>query len=120
MMTNMNVRSYRPQTAPVGVRQRVARGSGRAWSAELVQRMGLWLLAILVVVLAAGQFMQWRIAAVSEQLDQLEKVRSELGSSHVDLLATRAKLASRQRVEAVAAVKFGLLEPTRGQVHRFF
>ncbi len=118
MLTNMNVRSYRPQTTPVGVRQRVSR-TGTAWSPELVQRLGLRLLVILVLVMAAGQFMQWRISTVSEQVNQLEQVRSELGASHITLLATRAKLASRQRIQAVAAVKFGLRVPQKGQVHRF-
>ncbi|HEB50792.1 MAG TPA: hypothetical protein ENI89_09300 [Desulfobulbus sp.] len=117
MMTNMNVRSYRPQAASVGVRQRVVR-TGHAWSAELVRRAGLWLLVVFVGVMAAGQFMQWRISAVSEHVNQLEKIRSGLGASHVRLLAARAKLASRQRVTAVAAVKFGLMEPKKGQVHR--
>ncbi len=117
MMTNMNVRSFRPQTSSVGVRQRVVR-TGQAWSAELVQRMGLWLLLTLVVVMAAGQIMQWRISVVSERLERQEKIRAELGARHIGLLATRARLASRHRVEAVAAVKFGLKVPTKDQVHR--
>ncbi len=117
MMTNMNVRSFRPQSAPVGVRQRIARPRV-SWSAELLQALALRLLLLLVLVLAAGQFLQWRTSAVAEQVAALEKVRAGLGSVHMDLLATRAKLASRQRVTAVAAVKFGLMEPKKGQVHR--
>ncbi|MFP7755092.1 hypothetical protein ACLG6S_10670 [Thermodesulfobacteriota bacterium B35] len=118
MLTNMNVRTFRPQVSPLGTRQRVSRRRGQAWSPELLQRVGIYALATVVVVMAAGQLLQWRIASAADQVRALEQVRAGLGSTHVNLLATRAKLASRQRVEAVAAVKFGLYAPKKNQVHR--
>lgn len=70
-----------------------------------------------VLVLGCGQIFHWTIVKNCQKIDQLQMVSSELGTENINRLAKRAQLMSPKHVEAVAAVRFDLHAPTKGQVH---
>jgi len=87
-------------------------------SAPLRRAVVLVLCAAVVLVMACGQFLHWRIMNGSRVAEQLQAVSSDLAVENMNLLARRARLMSPEHVVAMAAVRLDLHEPGKGQVHR--
>jgi len=62
--------------------------------------------------------MHWQIVSSANQFEKLQSVRIESGSRNIELLATRAKLASQEFVEKQAKEKLHLIVPQRNQIRR--
>lgn len=118
MIVNAQIRPYRCRTGTAGIRQRVAVNHSSEMSVELRRAVVLVLCAALFSVVACGQFLHWRIANDSQVVEQLQAVSSDLAAENMNLLARRARLMSPEHIEAVAAVRLGLHEPGKDQVHR--
>ncbi len=59
-----------------------------------------------------------RAVAAQQSLQEVQKAYAALDSEHVQLLATRAQLSSRERIAKVAETRLQLFEPVAGQVQR--
>ncbi len=118
MATQINTRVYRPP--PMAIKS-----EPRAWgSIRLVLSAGQKrMLAIavgvaLVAGLAATQMVAGRIDAAQTRAQQVQAANATISNENVRLLATRAQLASKTHITALAERKLRLFEPVKGQVHR--
>ncbi|BCO09696.1 hypothetical protein GF1_20720 [Desulfolithobacter dissulfuricans] len=118
MTPGMNIRVYRPGPVHLGMRQQVSSRSDELLPRRLHRPVAIVVVLGFVAALGAGQLMQWRTGSALRVMEQQQSRRVELGEENIRLLASRAKLASRQYVEAVAAVRFDLHAPGKNQVHR--
>lgn len=118
MIVNAQIRPYRCRTRTAGIRHRVAANHSSEMSAPLRRAVVLVLCAAVVLVMACGQFLHWRIMNGSRVAEQLQAVSSDLAVENMNLLARRARLMSPEHVVAMAAVRLDLHEPGKGQVHR--
>ena len=118
MIAEIHSRMFRPQAATVGMRQQVVTRTGTGMSKRMAKVVTLILCVSLFVVFAFSQVMHWHIVATANQLEKLQSVRIESGTRNIELLATRAQLASQKFVEEQAKDKLQLFVPKRNQVRR--
>jgi cell division protein FtsL len=92
------------------------------WRLHLSGSVRRFLAMICVVALVVGllitQFFYGQMMDMRAQAEQLRGVNSQIYNQNVALLAQRARLTSKDRIVAVAAVKLNLFEPDQGQVRR--
>jgi hypothetical protein len=118
MALSVNIRTYRPQQLSVRESRRVVLRSRIALSRE--QR---WLLTAtagvaLAVGLAITQLLYGQVKEATERSQLLQARNSTVANENIRLLATRAQLASKAHILAVAERKLNLFEPDKGQVRR--
>ncbi|RUM36435.1 MAG: hypothetical protein DSY58_05310 [Desulfobulbus sp.] len=113
-----NTRTFRAPVATVGLRQRVALGREEPLSRGLIHSVALVVVIAVVAVFGISQFIHWGYESNAETLTQLQSVRKTVGSEKISLLAARAQLMSESHVEAVAAARFQLFLPEKGQLHQ--
>ncbi len=59
-----------------------------------------------------------RAVTAQQGLQEVQRAYAALDSEHVQLLATRAQLSSRERIAKVAETRLQLFEPVAGQVQQ--
>ena len=120
MIPNMNSRMYRPGSVTIGMRQQMLSrsGHGQVLTKRMKKPLVLVLVTALIIVFTVSQFIHWRIVNADDRLQQIQAVRTDMGSENIKLLAQRARLMSEQHIASVAAVKFDLQLPGEGQVKR--
>lgn len=118
MIPSMNSRMYRPRSVTIGMRRQMSSRSGQVLTKRMKKPLVLVLAAALIIVFAGSQFMHWRIVNADDRFQQIQAVRTDMGSENIKLLAQRAHLMSEQHIASVAAVKFDLQLPGEGQVKR--
>ena len=75
--------------------------------------------AIAVVLgLATTHFLHGQVLNTKTKVMQLQSSNSAIANENVRLLATRAQLASKNKIVSHAGAKLNLFEPEKGQVHR--
>ena len=99
MIAEINSRMFRPHAVNMGMRQQVASRTSTGMSKRMTRMVTLIIGVSLFVVFAVSQVMHWHIVASANQFEKLQSVRIESGSRNIELLATRAKLASQEFVE---------------------
>lgn len=84
------------------------------------QRVALLILAACVGCIGmAGTFtLHAGVAAAQKDLQEIRRTHVALDGEHVELLAVRAQLSSRERIVKVAQARLGLSEPGADQVQR--
>ncbi len=110
-------RTFRAPVAGIGMRQHASLGN-EPLSANLFRSMAVVLLIALTVSFGVSELFHWRISHEKTTLEQLQSVRRDVGSENISLLATRARLMSRDHVEAVVGARMQLYRPENSQLHR--
>lgn len=113
------IRTFRAPAASFGIRRQVATVRQEPLSKNLLRPFVIVLLTALAVGICMSQLLHWRIAQNQTTLEQLQSIRRDVGSENIRLLAARARLMSRQHVEAVVGVRLQLYRPEARQLHRF-
>jgi len=72
----------------------------------------------LVMGLTLTQVFHGQMVNIRAEAEQLQARNSAIANENVRLLATRAQVASKTQVTALAKTKFKLFEPDQGQVRR--
>jgi hypothetical protein len=118
MVTNVNIRRYRPQQAIFNSRRREAVRLDLSITREQYKVLGILAIAALVIGLMITQVFHYRSVAARAEIERLQTMHAALGDEHVRLLATRAQLMSKAHVLVLAGAKFDLFEPNTTQVRR--
>ena len=118
MVTNVNIRRYRPQQAMFNSGRRETARLDLSISREQYKVLGILAAAALVLGLLITQVFHYRSVAARAEIERLQTMHAALGNEHVRLLATRAQLASKAYVLVLAGTKFDLFEPEATQVRR--
>lgn len=118
MVTNVNVRRYRPQQAIFNPGRRKTARLDLTFSREQYKALGILVAVALVLGLLVTQIVHHRSAAAKAEIERLQTMHASLGDEQVRLLATRAQLMSKSHVLAIAGTKFDLFEPDATQVRR--
>ena len=114
---NQGTQTFNPTISPLGIRRQVISADYEDLSANLLRPLAVMLLIALVTVLAISQFGQLRIAGERASLAQLQTVRHGVGSENIRLKKVLKNLDSKQRMEAVAAVRLQLYTAQPEQLH---
>ena len=118
MIAEIHSRMFRPQAVTVGMRQQVVTRTSTGMSKRMAKVVTLIICVSLFVVFAFSQVMHWHIVATANQIEKLQSVRTASGSKNIELLASRAQLASQKFVEVRAKEKLQLFVPQRNQIRR--
>ncbi len=118
MIYNAQLRPYQSRAVTTGIRQRVHAGQAHEMSAELRRSVIIVLCASIFLVLACSQLIHWKIMNDYQMVEQKRAATSVLVTENINLLAKRASLMSKNRVEEVAADRLNLHAPGKDQVHR--
>jgi cell division protein FtsL len=118
MVTNVNIRRYRPQQAIFNSGRRETARLDLSISREQYKALGILVAAALVMGLLITQVFHYRSVAARAEIERLQTMHAALGDEHVRLLANRAQLASKAHVLVLAGTKFDLFEPDTTQVRR--
>lgn len=119
MTRNMSVRTYRPQQrvfAKEAPRKRLR--SAQFLSVEQGKMLAVVGAAALVIGLVMTQFFHGHIERMQVKAEQLRSSNAAIAYENVRLLASRAQVASKTQVTALAKTKLKLFEPDQGQVRR--
>lgn len=116
MIAGIHSRMFRSHPVTVDIRQQVAVRSDWVVSKRLARLVTLILCVSLFVLFAFGQLMHWHIRSTVDRLDRLQSVRTQYGSEHIALQATRAKLTSKEYVVEQAGRKYQLVLPREDQI----
>ena len=118
MASSVNIRTYRPQQLAVRESRRAFPRLRIALSRDerrvLIVAAGLALMAGLAIT----QLFHGRINDTMERTQQLQARNITVANENIRLLATRAQLASKTQILALAERKLNLFEPDKGQVRR--
>ena len=119
MIAEIQSRMFRPHSDAMDMRQHVTiRASQGIMSKRMAKLVTVIICISLFVVFAFSQVMHWQIVASSNKLEDLKTIRVATSSKNIELLATRAQLASRDFVEKQAKEKLQLFTPKRNQIRR--
>ena len=118
MIAQIHSRMFRPHAVTIGMRQQVNSRTSTGMSRRMAKVVTLIICVSLFVVFAFSQVMHWHIVSSANQLKKLQAVRIDSGSRNIELLATRAQLASRKFVEEQAKEKLHLFVPQQNQIRR--
>jgi len=118
MVTNVNIRRYRPPQALFNSSRREAARLELSISREQYKVLGVLVAAALVMGLLITQVFHYRSVAARAEIERLQTMHAALGDEHVRLLANRAQLMSKAHVLVLAGTKFDLFEPDATQVRR--
>lgn len=118
MATPINTRIYKPPQGAFKSEQRAWGSIRLALSAGQKKILALAVGVALVAGLAATQLVAGRIDTAQARARQLQEANATISNENVRLLATRAQLASKAHITALAERKLRLFEPVKGQVHR--
>ncbi len=99
------------------IRQRVTyRYSWPDFSPLLQKWIGISIIIAFTLTLTATLFLRWQISNTEQQVEMMQNVRLEKVTDNMALLATRAKLSSKETIQKLACVKFNLIPPTPDQL----
>lgn len=119
MVPNVGVRTYRPRQMGTLQDEHQAKWRFRLNFSSNVRRfLAISCLVALVAGLLITQFFYGQMMDMRSRAEQLQGVNNQIYTQNVTLLAHRARLISKDRVVAVAAVKLNLFEPDQRQVRR--
>jgi len=118
MIAEIQSRMFRPHAVTVSMRQHVASRGGAVVSKRMAKVVTLIICVSLLVVFAFSQVMHWHIMASASQVEELQSVSRDSRSRNIELLATRAQLASQKFIEERAREKFQLMVPQGNQIRR--
>ncbi|MBM9536033.1 hypothetical protein [Desulfobulbus alkaliphilus] len=118
MVTNVQVRRYRPRQVIFNPGRKQAARLDLAFSREQYKVLGILVAAALVLGLLITQIMHHRSQAATMEVERLQAMHASLGDEQVHLLAARAQLMSKAHILALAGTKFELFEPDATQVRR--
>ena len=118
MIAEIQSRMFRPHAVTMGMRQQVVSRTSAGMSRHMARVVALIICISLFVVFAFSQVMHWHIVSSANQFEKLQSVRSESVSRNIELLATRAQLASQKFVEERAKEKMQLFVPQQNQIRR--
>jgi hypothetical protein len=110
-------RTFRAPVAGIGMRQHASLGN-EPLSVNLLRSMAVVLCITVAVSFGVSQLFNWRISNERTTLEQLQSVRRDVGTENISLLAARARLMSKDHVEAVVGARMQLYRPENGQLHR--
>lgn len=116
MIADIQSRMFRPHPATMGMRQHVTSRTTPGMSKRMAKLVMAIICISLFVVFAFSQVMHWQIVASSSKLENLKSMRIATSSKNIELLATRAQLASREFVEKQAREKLQLFTPKQNQI----
>ncbi|WP_448873975.1 hypothetical protein [Desulfobulbus propionicus] len=119
MGPNVSARIYRPrQMGPLQEERSLKWGFRWHLLSTLRRFLVISCLVALVVGLLVTQFFYGQMMDLRVQAEQLRGVNAQTYNQNVTLLAQRARLISKDRIVALAAVKLDLYEPGQRQVRR--
>lgn len=121
MMGTTHIRGYRytyPQSRPL--RSSVGMDWLRFFVLTARQRAALLVLAACAGCIGVVSALGLHAGAMSAQQDlqEIRRTHVALDGEHVQLLAMRAQLSSRERIVKMAGARLGLSEPGADQVQR--
>jgi hypothetical protein len=118
MISNVHVRSYRPPQISLRTDCRKVSRFTLALSGEQRKIVAVMVVGALIAGLAITHFFSLCAQDAKVRVEQLQTLNTTVGNENVRLLATRAQLASKNHVVALAGVKLNLFVPEKTQVHR--
>jgi hypothetical protein len=118
MVTNVNVRRYRPQQAMFNPGRRKTARFDLTFSREQSKALSILVAVALVMGVLVTQIVHYRSTAARADIERLQTMHASLGDEQMRLLAIRAQLMSKSHVLATAGTKFDLFEPDATQVRR--
>lgn len=118
MASNVTLRNYRLQQAPLRAGRRKMSRLNLAISAEIRRVMAIMVAVSLVAGLAITQFFHGQVVDTRARVIELQNKNATIANENVRLLATRAQLTSKTQIVSHAKTKLNLFEPEKGQVHR--
>ena len=118
MASSVNIRTYRPPQMAVREKDRAVLRFRLALSREQRRMLTVTAVIALMTGLMITQFLHGRIEDTQERSQQLQARNSTVANENIRLLASRAQLASKTHILAVAERKLKLSEPAQGQVRR--
>ena len=119
MTPNVSVRTYRPrQQASLREERQANPRFNACLSGETRKYIAVVVAVALVAGLAITQFFYGQMMDMRARAEQLRGQNASIYNENVRLLASRAQLASKTHVVAIAGTKLNLFEPDKGQVRR--
>lgn len=118
MIAEIQSRMFRPHPEAMAMRQHVTSRTSPGMTKRMAKLVAAIICISLFVVFAFSQVMHWQIIASSDKLESLKSIRIATSSKNIELLATRAQLASREFVEKQAREKLQLFTPKQNQIRR--
>lgn len=118
MASNVTIRNYRLQQAPLRAGRRKASLFNGTLTGEVRKSMAIMVAIAFVMGLTITQFFHGQVVDTRAKAIQLQGKNRAISNENVRLLATRAQLASKAQIVSHAGVKLNLFEPEKGQVHR--
>lgn len=113
------VRVYRPRQVMFGLDKFGHKQQGlRRPAAIQYKRLGLMMMAAIVIGLGFTQIIHVRVTDLRGKADHLQVSYSVFADENKRLMATEAQLASKTQVVELAKRKLKLFEPDQGQVRR--
>ena len=117
MASNVTLKNYRLQQAPLKARRRKM-SFNLIVSLEERKVLAVMVAIAFVTGLTITQFFHGQLVDTRTRVVQLQGKNSAIANENVRLLAARAQLASKIQVVSHAGTKLNLFEPEKGQVHR--
>ena len=119
MVPNVSVRTYRPRQQLFSKEKPRRRFRySLHLSFEQGKIIGIVLAIALVTSLALTQFFHGQLSSMQAQAEKLQARNNMIANENIRLLASRAQVASKTHIAALARTKLKLFEPDQGQVRR--
>lgn len=119
MMPNVSVRTYKPRQQLFSKEKPRKRFQFPLHlSVEQGKIIGVVFAVALVISLALTQFFHGQLSSMQAQAEILQARNNTIANENIRLLASRAQVASKTHIAALAKTKLKLFEPDQGQVRR--